>query len=450
MKKCMFILWIFMLPGLVKAQDQSSFTLEQAIDYALQNNIQIKKSVNQISIAKKKVWETTAMGLPQISGNVSYQKFIEQPVNLLPARIFNPQAPPDQYVTVKFGTEQSIKWGLQWNQLIFNGSYIVGLYSSRVYKKISELAHEKTAQKIREAVTQAYTNVLLINQSLDIVHQNIQVLERNLFEIKQMYENGLVELTDVQQMEITLQDLKNQLKYLVSNQENAYEMLNYVMGRNVDDTLILTDDFESLAEKSADLNLLKTNLNEEKNIDLKIAGNQTRAKKLQMRYEQSQMLPSIVGFVTYGKNAYNNDFKFFEDSQNWYEQSILGINISIPLFGGLARQKKIGQAKLEYENAKWDYEDAQKKLKLELTKLQNEYELAIDKMNTARKNLELAESIEKKEQIKYTEGVGSSFSLYQSRMQLYAKQQAYLQAVAKVIMLKIKLENILGLNNKNI
>ncbi len=426
-------------------QEPTSFSLEEAINYALENNLQVKKAGNNVRIARKKVWETTAMGLPQISGSASYQKFIKQPVNLLPARIFNPNAPADQYIPVKFGTEQNMKWGLQLNQLIFNGSYIVGLYSSRTYKKISELGEEKTRQKIREAVTQAYTNVLMINQALEIVDSNLRVVKKNLFEIRQMYENGLVELTDVQQLEITLQDLENQRDYLVANQETAYQMLNYVLGRELDLPLVLTDDIDSLADKSADLNLIAQKPDPGKNIDIKLAKNQVRAGKLQMRYEQSQMLPSVVGFLTYGKNAYGNDFKFFDKDQNWYEQSLVGISINIPLFGGFARQKKIGQAKLKYLNAQLDLQDKERKILLEIRKTKNDYQHAIDKMHNARKSLQWAREIEKREQIKYKEGVGSSMVLNQSRLQLYRKQQEYLQSVVKVINLKIKLENLLGI-----
>ncbi len=445
-KSLIITILLFSLPAL--AQQKTSFSLREATDYALKHNVGVRKADNEVLKAKKKVWETTAMGFPNISAQSTYQKFLKQPVNLLPARIFNPHAPADQYIPVKFGTEQSMKWGLQWNQLIFSGSYITGLYSSRTYKKISELAAVKTRQKIREAVTRAYANALLTDESLQILQNNIDVVENNLFEVRQMYKNGLVEETDVEQLEITLAQLKNQKDYMQRLHDTAYEMLNYVMGRNPDDALVLTDDLESLYKQAADLKLLQARLKPENNIDYKMAKNKVKAGKLQVRFQQSQFLPTIAGFVTYGKNAYNNDFKFFDKDQNWYEQSVLGISINIPVFNGFVKHKKVGQARLDYENAKMDFENTQRKLAIDFKRLQNEYEHSLNEVNTARQNWELARKIERKEQIKFKEGVGNSFQLAQARMQLYAMQQNYLKALTDVLTKKTELENFLGVNQE--
>ncbi len=444
MKKTILMILGF-LAWALPAQQPASFTLDEAVQYALSHNVNVLKAENEVLKAKKKVWETTAMGFPNVSASVSYQKFIEQPVNLMPARIFNPQAPPDQYVPVKFGTEQNMKWNATLNQLIFSGSYIVGLYSSRTYKKISENAALKTKQKIREAVVQAYANALLTEASLEILYENIKTVKQNLHEVSEMYKNGLTEQTDVEQLEITLAQLNDQKDYLERLHDTAYEMLNYVMGRNPGDPLVLTDDLQSVYEKSVDLNLLKTGLTIENNIDYQIAANKMKAGKLQVRFEQSQFLPTIVGFVTYGKNAYNNDFKFFDDDQNWYEQSFFGISVNIPVFNGFVKHKRVGQARIDYLNAKMDFENVQRDLQIKFRKAQNDYEHALNQVNLAKKNWDLAAKIEKREQIKFREGVGNSFQLAQARLQLYQMQQAYLQALVDVLNKKTQLENILGI-----
>jgi outer membrane protein TolC len=446
MKKIRLMIFLGLVVTVTQVRSQTSFSLEEAVDYALKNNFQVRKSQNEIWKAKKKVWETTAMGLPQASGNVSYQKFIEQPVNLMPARIFNPQAPDDMYIPVKFGTEQNMKWNLSVNQLIFSGSYITGLYSSRVYKKISEYASVKTKRKIKELVVQAYVNAVLADKSLEILNGNIETVKRNLFEVRKMFENGLVEETDVTQLEITLKSLENQRDYLQNMHKTAYEMLNFTMGREPGEVLVLSDDTSLLTKKALNLNLLKGEFNPENHIDYLIAGNKTKAKKLMIRFEQSQMLPTIAAFYSYGKNAYNNDFKFFDKDQAWYEQSLVGVSINIPIFDGLARQKRIGQARMDYENAKMDLENTRRQLILQYQKLRNEYTHAIDNYYTAEKNLQLAGQIEQREQIKYKEGVGNSFQLNMARLQLYQTQQQYIQAIGDLMNKKIQLENFLNQN----
>ena len=429
---------------ITQAQEQSRFGLQDAVDYALQHNTNIKKAQNNVLKAKKKVWETTAMGFPQIDGTASYQKFIKQPVNLLPARIMNPQAPPDTYIPIKFGTEQNMKWSATLKQLIFSGSYLVGLQSSRTFKKISENAEIKTRQKIKELVVNAYGNAILTDESIKIMQHNVDVVKQNLFEVKQMFKNGLVEETDVEQMQITLSNLENQLDYLQRMKKVAYQMLNFTLGRPVDAPLELTDNIAKLKDNGMTLDLLEKEFNPDKNIDYQIAKNQTKAKELQVKFEKSKALPSIAAFVNYGKNAYNNDFKFFDDTQNWYEQSLFGISINVPIFSSFARSARVRQAKLDLENAQNDLTDKAKELQLKYNKARNDYEHSFKNYDIAKANLKLAEKIEHKEQIKYKEGVGNSFQLNQARMQLYQAQQQYLQSIIDIINKKIVLENILG------
>jgi len=444
MKFIYTLILIIIGTGFISAQDQAAFGLNDAVKFALQNNANIKKAENNVLSAKKKVWETTSMGFPQIDGTASYQNFIEQPVQLLPARIFNPMAPEGTYMPVKFGTDQNMKWSATLKQLIFNGSYLVGLQSSRTFKKISENALVKTKQKIKEVVVNAYGNALLTDESIKIMESNIAVVDKNLFEVQQMYQNGLVEQTDVEQLKITLSNLKNQLDYLQKMKQVAYQMLNFTLGRPVDAPLQLTDNMETLREQSMALPLLKTPFSPENNIDFKIAKNQEKAKKLQVKYEKSKALPSIAAFVNYGKNAYNNEFKFFDDNQAWYEQSLFGVSINIPIFTSFGRAAKVKQAKLAFENAQIAVTEKQKELQLQYQKARNEYEHSFKNYQIAKENMVLSERIAKKEEIKFKEGVGNSFQLNQARMQLYQTQQQYLKSIIDIINKKVQLENILG------
>jgi len=427
-----------------QAQDKTSFSLNEAIEFGLENNANIKKAQNNVLKAKKKVWETTSMGLPQIDATASYQQFIEQPVNLMPARIFNPQAPADKYVPVKFGTEQNMKWSATLKQLIFSGSYLVGLQSSKTFKKISENAEVKTRQKIKEAIVNAYGNALLTSESIKILQNNITMVDNNLFEVQQMFANGLVEETDVEQLQITLANLKNQVDYMQRMNKIAYEMLNFTLGRKTDAPLKLTDTIESLKDQGMQLDLLQSNFKADNNIDYMISQNQVKAKKLQLKYEKTKALPTIAAFVNYGKNAYNNNFEFFDNNQAWYEQSLFGVNVNIPIFSSLGRTARVQQAKINYENAQIDLSEQKKQLNLQYNKAKNEYEHSFKNYNIAKDNLQLTKKIERKEVIKFKEGIGNSFQLNQARMQLYQAQQQYLQSIIKIINNKISLENLIG------
>ena len=122
-----------------------SLTLEEAIAYGLTNNRSIINADRDIQKAKKERWKAIATGLPQISSEVNYQNFLEMPISLVPAEFFGGN--PGEFSELTFGTEQNMIGSLKLEQLIFDGSYLVGLEASRVYLSISENLFEKNSYR---------------------------------------------------------------------------------------------------------------------------------------------------------------------------------------------------------------------------------------------------------------------------------------------------------------
>ncbi len=441
--------WIWLGIGLVASltvRAQTSFSLEEAIRYALTHNAQMQKAQLDIRKARKKVWETTAVGLPQLHLDANYKQFIKQPEQLIPARIFNPQAPADAYVPVKFGTEQDMRWQGRITQLIFNGSYIVGLQSARTYKAISELAAEKTAQKVTEAVTAAYMQALLAETHYDILTKDLHVVEKNYQHTLKLYREGFADRSAVDQIKLTLTELKTQQNYAWQMARTARQMLNWVMGRAPDDTLGLTDHLEGLWAQADDSAVSDSDFHVQQHIDYRIAQQQLKARKLLWKNEKARALPVISAFASYGKYAYSNDFDFFDNADIWREQSLVGVQIQIPLFTSWGRQSRIDQARMEYQQALFDLWDAEHRLNAEYSRLLNEYRYARRNVILRKEALELAGRIAGRDGVKYREGVLSPFQLHQSWLQLFSAQQQYLQSIADFMNKKIALMNFLGKN----
>jgi len=231
MKKHIILTSILFLSLVIHGQEKSMIvSLEEAVIFALENNYNIKESKNSVLSAKETVWETTATGLPQVNATVNYQNFIKQPVSLLPAAAFDNTVSvvqtvedyfgiqsnrdpvlPQGFIPVVFGTQQNLNASVTLTQLLFDGSYLVGLQASRAYLKISEQANEKTEILTREAVINTYGSVLVTEKSIAILKNNLKILEKNLNDAKKIYENGFNEQEDVEQLEITYGTLKNQL-----------------------------------------------------------------------------------------------------------------------------------------------------------------------------------------------------------------------------------------------
>lgn len=444
MKKLLLILLLFSFIGNIKAQEKKlSFSLDEAINYALMHSYAIRNAKLDIDAAKKKKWETTTIGLPQVSAKVDYQNFLKQVITLLPAEIFG--GTPGTFNEVTFGTKQNLHASITMNQLLFDGSYLIGLQSAKVYLQISELAEIKTEQAIKEAVINAYGNVLLADASVEILKNNKILLEKNLKETKAIVKNGLAEEQDAEQLQITLSTIKNQLNKTKRLRNISYKMLNITLGIDLDAKINLTDSLESLAIKSTDLSLINENFNLENHIDFKIANNTKKSNELLMKFEMSQALPSLSAFVNYSKFANSDDFTFFNKDQDWLASSLFGLSLNVPIFSSFKRSSKTQQARIALEQSKIDLQETSQKLRLQVSNAKSDYQFSLDQYITAKENLRLSERIEHKENVKFFEGVGSSFELTSAQNQLYQKQQEYLQAILSIINAKIKLENALNI-----
>ena len=430
--------------GFAFSQEKTnSFSLDEAINYAIKNNYNAKTAVNNIAAAHQKRWETTTIGLPKVEANVDYQNWLKQQITLLPAEITG--GVPGTFVPLTFGTKQNVNAAITLKQLIFDGSYLVGLQSAKTYLKISEQAKEKTELSIREAVINAYGNVLVAEKSIEILKGNLSILEKNLSDTKKIYENGLNEEEDVEQLQITLSTVKSQFNRTKRLKGIGYKMLNLSLGIAIQNKIILTDNLESLIDTHIDLDLLSKQFSLDNHVDFKIATNNREGQRLLLLLEKSKALPTLKAFVNFGYAGNSDSFDFFKSQQTWYNSSLMGVSLKIPLFSSFERRSKTQQAKIELENSDIKLEEIKQQLNLVVTSAKSDYQFSIEQYTTAKQNLKLAERIEKKQQIKFFEGVSTSFDLSQAQNQLYTQQQNYIQSMLEVIAKKSALENALNI-----
>ena len=418
----------------------SSFSLQEAIDYALENNRQSKNATRDINAAKQQKWETTATGLPQLDATVNYQNFLKQQVSVVPAEFFGGN--PGEFAQVIFGTKQNATATATLNQLLFDGSYLVGLQSAKVFLEISENAKVKTDLEVRKAVINAYGNVLISEESVSILEKNIVVVDQNLNEITKIYENGLEEQESVEQLQITLSNLKSNLTNVRRLRSIAYQMLNITLGIEFNATVKLTDDLETLAIRNISLNTLDIENNVETTIDYKIAANDTKSKELLLKLEKSKALPSLSAFINGGYNSFSDDFVFLDNNNRWFGFSTVGVNLNVPIFSSGKRRASTQRAKINLEKSKDDLTETEQRLNLQIETAKSNYRFAVEDYTNKKQNLALAERIENKNQTKFFEGVGSSFELRQAQTQLYSAQQSLLQTMLDVINAKAELETI--------
>jgi outer membrane protein TolC len=421
-----------------------NFTLEEAINFALENNYQAINAKRDIVKALKQKWETTATGLPQITANGDYSYQIEQPVSVIPAEFFG--GPPGTFQPVIFSQKQNALVSATLSQVIFDGSYLVALEASKTFLDFSENANNKTKLEVRKGVINAYGGVLLSQENVDIISRNLETVEKNLNETRKIFENGLTEEEDVEQLEITYLQLTNQLNSAKRQTEIAMNMFQLAMGIDLATAVTLSDNLESLAIKTIDPALGNQNLNLDQSVDYKIAVNLTDQRRLEYKLERSKALPKLTGFINYGANAFSDDF-VFNTNNPWFQQSVAGVSINWPIFTSFGRKARTDRAKIAWDQAETDLDRTSQEIRLNYETAVNNYQLAIDTYFTNKKNLELAERIENKNGIKFTEGIATSFDLRQAQTQLYQAQSQYLNSMFQVITNKAKLETVLNTPN---
>ena len=421
-----------------------SFSLEEAIRYGLAHNVEAVNAQRDIAISLKQKWEIIAQGLPQVSGAVDYQNYIKQPVQLLPAEITGGE--PGTFIPVTFGTKQSMNATATWNQIIFDGSYLVGIQSAKTLLQITENAKTKTDQEVKKGIINAYGNVLLAEENATILKNNVESVQQTYDETKLTFENGLAEEEDVEQLEITLLTLKNNLNRSERMADIAYDMLNITLGLPVETNLTLTEELEEVAIQYFDLSILQENIPVEENIDFRIAKNTAESAAIEVKLEKAKALPSLTGYVNYGYQGFSQKFTFLNDNQEYFDQSILGISLNIPIFSSGMRSARTQQKKIALKQALADLEYTKNEVKQQINSAKTEYEYSLENYEVQKKNLALAERIENKNKIKFKEGVASSFELNEAQRQLYTAQQDYLQSMLNVITTKVELENLLDTN----
>ena len=440
-------LFLLISTSVFSQEEVYRFSLKEAVDFALENNSISKNAARDVEIAKLQKWETTSTGLPQIKAAISYNNWLKQQISLIPAEFFGGE--PGQFAEIAFGTKQTMNGTVTISQKIFDGSYLVGLQAAKVYLEISENAQEKTEIELRKMVAYAYGNVLLSEENLKIVNSNITLLESNVRELTMVYENGLIEEESVQQLKLTLSSLRSNQSYVRRLKTIAYQLFNNALGLELNTDVELTDDLNRLIAMYTSLAPLESIREVENVVDYKIAFNDLKGKELLLKLEKSKALPSIDAFLNGSYSGNSEQFTFLENSQNWFGASMFGVSMKIPIFSSFGRSASTKKARLNFEKSKSLLKDTSDKIKLEISRARSDYEFAVEDLDIKKEALELSEQIAQKNEVKFFEGLTTSFDLSQAQRQLYTAQQDYLLSMLNILIKRIDLEALINPPLKN-
>lgn len=448
MKKRSTLLWGMLFVGLMHVQAQNdtaakavqTFSLEQAQKYALENSPVLKNANLDLEIAKKKIWETTAIGLPQVSGKLSASYMLEMSPTIeqfagLGTLIGQLTGKPTEATS-----ESDMKWGatfdLTVSQLVFSGAYFVGLQTTKAFKGLSEIAITKSKIDLAEQVSNAYHMVLVVQENKLIMDSLYTQTLKTVKEMEAMYKSGFVEETTVDQIKLTANNLKNMLLVMTSQIGVAKNLLRLQMGYDMSQEIVLTDKLDNAIANCVQLQLLSQSFSKDKNTDFLLIQNQTTLKKLQLRYQKTSLFPDVAAFYQY-------DHNFNENAMSFTPPQLVGLAVNIPIFGSGAKIARIKQAKYDLDKAQNTEFQVSQSLNLAYSQAQTTYSSAINKLDANKENLDLSKRIYNKTLIKFKNGVSSSMELTQAQTQLLQAQSTYYSTVLELVNAKNALEKLM-------
>ena len=440
-KKMRKLLLVLFISNICYSQSEVvSLSIEDAIKYGIENNRNLKNAEREIQMAYQERWKTIAIGLPNVSLDLNYLNNLELPTSLIPAEFFGGNK--GDFSEIQFGTEQTAIGSVRMEQLLFDGSWLVGLEYSKIFLATSENFYEKTLLEVREGIVKLYSLVATLNEGISLLENNLENFKKDLNEVNELYKNGFQEEENVEQIRITLAQAELSLLQAIKTRDNQINLLKLVLGININDELVLVTSLDDFIGNNVVFANSFEDFDTGKNVDIKISQNMFDTKRIEYKLEKSKQLPKISGFVSGTYTGYNNEFNFTDKSQSWFGSSVVGVNLEIPLFNANRMNVSSQKAKIAMEQARANLEEQEEKTQAEVIQKLNDYQLANKSLSVNEQNMNLAISIEDKNSIKFFEGLVSSFELRQAQIQLLDSQQKYLNSVIELISIKTELETL--------
>ncbi len=431
-------LWL-VVPITSRAQESSPLSLAEAQAFAVKNALQVKNASYDAEVAKLTSDELLGIGLPQVSASLQYQNFITLITQVADGALFGA---PGQEVRFQFGLPHNMTASLTASQILFNGSWLVGLQASRAYADLQKKNMSKSEIEVKAATAQAYHLALSLQEQLKFTEQTRMVLNQMVDETSALYSAGFVEEQDVEQLQLSLNEISNVISTLKANVRLSEILLKFTIGMPLQQDITLTDTAESLMNPG---DIMSVSFTPDKNIDVMLTTNALRMQELNLKNKKAAFLPNAALFYNLQSQAFRQEFDFFDTSKQWFAPQLWGFTLNMPILSGGTNMKSVQKAKVEVQRMKDTVENVKSASLLGYEQAKTEYETALQSVNLSQQSLTLAQKILDKTNIKFKEGIASSMNVSQSTSQVLKAQTDLANAKRSLLDATVKLKKSLNI-----
>ncbi|WP_420582998.1 TolC family protein [Reichenbachiella sp.] len=417
-----------------------SVSLEEAINFALENNQQVINARLEEEIADKQVGEILADGLPQVNLNAELTHNYKIPVTPVTSDFATGQ-PLDETLFIPFGADYTSQWGASVSQMVFDGSFFIGLEAAKTFTQLSKKDHIKTKIDIAEAVSKAYFGVLVNVERLALVERNYSRLDSLLQETEVMYENGFAEKIDVSRIRVQFNNVKVEKENYQQIVDLSESILKFQMGLKPNTAVQLTTEINSIEyfdfEESKDFTY-------EKRIEYSQMNIRKELKQLDIKNVRAKYYPKIDFVANYGRNTGNTSLGgIFSD--DWFGAGAIGLRASMPIFDGLRKRRQVQQRQLQEKQIDYSLNLLENNIDIEIEQALTSYNRQIQMMEAQKENMELSQEVYEVAKLKFNEGVGSNIEVIDADATYKQAQINYYNALYDALISKIDLQKAYGI-----
>ncbi|MCS6895984.1 MAG: TolC family protein [Bacteroidia bacterium] len=434
---------VILFVGIVFAQSSRALSLRDCIQYALTHAPTLQNAFLDYQLARQRINEVRAAGLPQVNANASLRYFVEIPTSLVPGEFFG--APRGTFIAVRFGVPYNLEISLTGTQLLFDGTYFVGLQAAKAVKELTYRNFQRSKTETVVAVSKAYYTTLVAQKRLTLLSQNIQQLELLVRQTKSLYESGFAEKLDYQRLEVSLNNLRTEQNKATELTALSYLALKLQMGMPLDTPIVLTDTLMP-AELMSLLpdTLTESQLDFGRRWEYQILLQQRRALELNLKRYQVSYLPSLIAIGNLATQAQRNEFDFLDTKKRWFPIAFVGAQLQVPIFDGLRRASQISQARIELQKNQNELFQLRQALTLEAETARRQLLNNLRNLSIQQRNLELAEEVLRTARRKQELGVSSTVELLQAQTSYDQAQTNYTTALLEAYLAYIDWQKAIG------
>ncbi len=442
-RTCLMLVAVCLSIAPLYAQEEK-ITLQEAVDYAIKHNINVKNSQLDAVSAEARIGEIRATGLPQVNVNASITDNLIIQRFFLPANFADPNAPADAPpVALEFGVKKQGSASAMLNQLIFNGSYFIGLKAAATYRELAQKNTVQSKVSVAEAVTKAYYSVQVAEEKAKVLDYNISRIDTLMRETRAMNESGFVELLDVNRLEVQENNLLTERQKVQNLIDLSYTLLKYQMGMPLTETIKLADTIKEIDLEKLKMETVSAQVNYENRIEYALLNTQEKLAGLDIRNVRAGYLPSLSASVGYGHNNGSDTYAHLF-STRWFNNSVLMLNLNIPIFDGFSKRYQIEQKKIALDKVKNGQTLLKQSIDFEASQASTNIKNAFANLETQQRNLDLAKEIVRVSKIKYKEGVGSNIEVINAESSFKEAQTNYFAALYDLMIAKVDLSKAKG------